>query len=101
MRGDPRVDPKKNAIVQIDDFPLLCLSPIFVIPKKTGDLRVILNLKKINVFIPVQHFRMETLNVILPELRPQDWGRFVRLEGRLPSRADSPSVQETAGFSGF
>ena len=42
---------QKNAIVQIDDFPLLCLSPIFVIPKKTGDLRVILNLKKINVFM--------------------------------------------------
>ena len=31
----------KKAIVQIDDFPLLCLSPIFVIPKKSGDLRVI------------------------------------------------------------
>ena len=41
----------KQAIVQVDDFPLLCLSPIFVIPKKSGDLRVILNLKKINVFI--------------------------------------------------
>ena len=66
---------QKNAIVQVDDFPLLCLSPIFVIPKKTGDLRVILNLKKINVFISVQHFRMETLNVKLPDLRPQDPSR--------------------------
>ena len=63
----------KQAIVQVDDFPLLCLSPIFVIPKKSGDLRVIFNLKKINVFISVQHFRMETLNVILPNLRHQDW----------------------------
>ena len=63
----------KNAIVQIDDFPLLCLSPSFVIPKKMGDLRIILNLKKINVFILIQHFRMETLNVIIPTLRAQDW----------------------------
>ena len=62
----------KKAIVQIDDFLLLCLSPIFVIPKKTGDLRVILNLKKIYMFISVQHFRMKTLNVILLNLRPHD-----------------------------
>ena len=61
----------KQAIVQVDDFPLFCLSPIFVIPKKSGD-RLILNLKKINIFISVQHFRMETLNVILPNLRHQD-----------------------------
>ena len=63
----------KNAIVQVNDFPSLCLSPIFVIPKSSGDLRVILNLKKINLYIPVQHFRMETLNVILPQLTNQDW----------------------------
>ena len=31
-------------------------------------------------------------------IAPSGLGRFVRLEGRLPSRADSPSVQETAGF---
>ena len=30
-----------QAIVRVDDFPSLCFSPIFVIPKKSGDLRVI------------------------------------------------------------
>ena len=75
-----------KAIVQKDDIPLLYISPIFVIPKKTGDLRVILNLKKINVF-----------NVILPNLRSR-LGSLDRFEGRLPSRTGSPSVQETAGF---
>ena len=70
-----------------------------MILKKTGDLRVILNLKKINVFIPVQHFRMETLNVILPDLRPQDWAVSLDLKDACkPSRAGTPSVQETAGF---
>ena len=62
----------KNAIVQINDAPNLCLSPIFVIPKKSGDLRVILNLKEFNLFISTQHFRMETLNVILPQLSASD-----------------------------
>ena len=69
----------KEAIVQIDDFPSLCLSPIFVIPKVTGGLRVILNLKDINVFIPVQHFRMETLAVILPQISAGDWAVSIDL----------------------
>ena len=69
---------QKKAIVQVDDFPTFCLSPIFVVPKKkkkkkSGDLGVIFNLKKFNMFIPVQLFRMETLNVVLPELRRTDW----------------------------
>ena len=34
---------------------------------------MILNLKAINVFIPPQHFRMETLASILPTISPQDW----------------------------
>ena len=42
-----------QAFVRVDDFPSLCFSPIFVIPKKSGDLRVILDLKKIHVFISV------------------------------------------------
>ena len=89
---------QKNAIVQIDDFPLLCLSPIFVIPKKTGDLRVILNLKKINVFIPVQHFRMETLNVILPELRPQDWAVSLDLKDAYLHVPIHPQSRRLLGF---
>ena len=46
----------KRAIVQVVDSPSLSLSPIFVIPKRTGGLRVILNLKAINVFIPPSTF---------------------------------------------
>ena len=63
----------KQAIVQVSDSPALSLSPIFVIPKRSGGLPVILNLKAINVFIPPQHFRMETLASILPTISPQDW----------------------------
>ena len=70
----------KDAIVQIDDVPNLCLSPIFVIPKKSGDLRVILNLKEFNLFISTQHFRMETLSVILPQLSASDWAVSIDLQ---------------------
>ena len=68
-----------------------------MLPKKTGDLRVILNLKKINVFISVQHFHMEILNFILPNLRPQDWAVSIDLKDAY-LHVPVPSVQETAGF---
>ena len=89
---------QENAIVQIDDFPLLCLSPSFVIPKKMGDLRVILNLKKINVFISIQHFRMETLNFILPNLRAQDWAVSIDLKDAYLHVPVHPQSRRLLGF---
>ena len=70
----------KNAILQIADSPNLCLSPIFTVPKHSGGRRVILNLKQINLFVPDQHFRMETLAVILPQLSPGDWAVSIDLQ---------------------
>ena len=89
---------QKNAIIEVDDFPSLCLSPIFVIPKKTGDLRVILNLKKMNVFIPVQHFRMETLKVILQDLRSHDWAVSIDLKDAYLHVPIHPQSRRLLGF---
>ena len=71
---------QKCAIVKVDDRPHLSLSPIFVIPKKSGGLRVILNLKRINVVIPPQHFRMESLTAVLPQLHKEDWAVTLDLQ---------------------
>ena len=54
------------AIVQINDFLYLCLSPIFY-------------LLQINLFPPVQYFRMESLSVIFPQLSLQDWAATLDL----------------------
>ena len=89
---------QKNAIVEVDDFPLLCLSPIFVIQKETGDLRIILNLKKMNVFIPVQHFRMETLKVILQDLRSHDWAVSINLKDAYLHVPVYPRSRRLLGF---
>ena len=51
-----------RAIVKIDDSLDLCLSPIFVVSKRSGGLRVILESQKDQLFLP-QHFRIETLTV--------------------------------------
>ena len=63
----------RGAVERTADHPRLCLSPVFLVPKRSGKHRMILNLKRINAFIAPVHFKMETLKSILPLLRPGDW----------------------------
>ena len=46
------------------------ISPIFLIPKPPDSFRLILNLKKLNEFVPYVHFKMETINSILTMTTP-------------------------------
>ena len=48
-------------------------STYFLVPKKTGDLRPILNLKPINGQIHCPSFKMETLESVMLGIRPGDW----------------------------
>ena len=58
----------KSAVVQVEDNTQFCLSPIFTVPKPSGELHVIFNLKEVNSFLPGQKFWMEILSAILPQL---------------------------------
>ena len=46
------------------------LSPIFVVPKKDGEYRMILNLKTFNKNIDFHHFKMDTFESALKLIRP-------------------------------
>ena len=48
-------------------------SQLFVIPKKTGDLRPVLNLRPLNEFLPAQHFKMETIQHVCSVLNRNDY----------------------------
>ncbi|CAC5368761.1 unnamed protein product [Mytilus coruscus] len=48
-------------------------STIFMVPKRQGGLRPILNLKPLNQFVIPHHFKMETLRSILKSLKIGDW----------------------------
>jgi len=41
------------------------ISPIFLVPKSDGGFRLILNLKKLNEFMPYVHFKMDTIEKVL------------------------------------
>ena len=48
------------------------LSNIFLVPKKTGDMRPVINLKLLNVFIQKIPFKMENINTALHTIAPGD-----------------------------
>ena len=49
------------------------ISTIFVIPKKSGGFRPIINLKALNEFVEHNHFKMEGIHTLRRSLRPDDW----------------------------
>ena len=50
---------ERSIITPAADNSTLFLSPIFTIPKKSGEQRLIINLKNLNKFVKKQHFKMK------------------------------------------
>lgn len=48
-------------------------SRLFCIPKKSGDLRPVLNLRLLNAFIAPRHFKMENLKIVTASLEKGDY----------------------------
>ena len=63
----------KGVIVSCDHVPGEFISPIFTVPKKDGNVRRILNLKRLNLFIKNSHFKMDTIHTILKLVTPNCW----------------------------
>ena len=51
----------------------LIISPIYLVDKKSGGKRMILNLKMFNQFVPYKHFKMEHFESILNLISPNDF----------------------------
>ena len=64
---------KKGVIIKVDPSPDEFLSNIFTVPKKDGVNRPMINLKKLNNFIPCPHFKMEGLFLVKELLSLNDW----------------------------
>ncbi|KAK3092798.1 hypothetical protein FSP39_007315 [Pinctada imbricata] len=73
---------EKNAIERVprDQEGLGFYSTFFIVPKKDGGLRPILNLRKLNSYLDVPHFKMETLRSIVCALEQNDWALSLDLK---------------------
>ncbi|XP_078529567.1 uncharacterized protein LOC144807793 [Lissotriton helveticus] len=65
----------KNAVIPVpeDQLGLGVYSIIFLVSKRTGDLRPVMDLKWVNTFVPYQKFKMVSLQVILPLISQGDF----------------------------
>ena len=54
-------------------------SRIFLVPKKNGKLRLIIDLSKLNTFLNIQSFSMETANKVRNAILPKDWTFSIEL----------------------
>ena len=65
---------KKNAIEQVDPKTTLGFySTFFLVPKKDGGRRPVLNLKGLNKFIQITTFKMQTPQLIISHLQQGVW----------------------------
>ena len=55
-------------------------STFFLVPKKTGDMNPVINLRPLNRYIRKQHFKMETLTSVLNLVKTGDWGLSLDLK---------------------
>ena len=59
-----------KVIKEVEHHPNEFISPIFLVPKKNGEYRLILNLKELNTNIVYHHFKMETFESALKLVKP-------------------------------
>ena len=63
-----------KCIVRVDRNADQFVSPLFLVTNKDGSKRPILNVRKLNKsYLPKKHFKMETLQSILPLIRRFQW----------------------------
>ena len=87
---------KKGAISPVVNLQDGFLSTMFLVPKKGGGLRPIINLKKLNEFIPHHLFKMEGIHMLKDLLKQGDF-MAKRSEGRIfrgPNKQIRPKTPE-------
>ena len=59
-----------EVIEEVEHHPDEYISPIFIIPKRDGEYRMILNLKDLNRHVEYHHFKMDTFESVLKLVKP-------------------------------
>lgn len=103
---------EKGAILEVpsDQKGKGFYSPLFLVKKKTGDSRPVLDLKNLNRNIKIEAFKMESLQSILLAVNLGDWMLSVDLSDaylHIPihpafqNSSDLPSTKATSNSSAF
>ena len=72
------------------------ISPIFLVPKSEDSFRMILNLKRLNKYMPYVHFKMETIKSILTLVTPNCYMAKVDIKGAYYSVPHPTRISEVS-----
>ncbi len=89
----------KKVIIPCNTTPIEFVSPIFITPKKDGDVRVILNLKKLNESVENFHFKMDNIYTALKLITKDCWMASLDLKDAYYSVPIHPESQNFLKFS--
>ena len=64
---------RKGAICLLKDHQVGFVSQLFLVPKKDGGFRPVVNLKTLNKYILEEHFKMEGFHMVRDLVRQGDW----------------------------
>lgn len=64
---------KKGAVKIVNPESNQFISQIFVVPKKNGSVRPVVNLRLLNKFIQKRHFKLEGVGMLKDLLQAGDW----------------------------
>ena len=70
---------KKRAIEELPVGTWAFFNRVFLVPKKTGGFRLILDVSRLNDFLRVEKFSMDTVQVIRGAVEPGMWGVSIDL----------------------
>ena len=89
----------KGAVIEVFPCDNELISTVFLVPKKTGDFRPVINLKPLNQFVEKIHFKMENIHMALNCISPRDFMVSIRM--RILVYLFSSLIVDTYVFSGI
>jgi hypothetical protein len=106
-KNDIYIDQEVEALLHkgaIEEVPLRppphsYISSIFLVPKKSGGMRPILNLKRLNAaHLNTPYFRIETVEDVRHTLKPGDWAASIDLRDTYFHVPPHPSTKKYMSF---
>ena len=83
----------KKVIIPCESDSFEFVSPIFTTPKKDGNIRLILNLKKLNESVENYHFKMDNIHTALKLITQGCWMASLDLKDAYYSVPIHPASQ--------
>ena len=84
----------KKVIISSAKTPNEFVSPLFITPKKDGDVRLIINLKKLNESAENFHFKMDSIHMALKLITKDCWMASLDLKDAYYSVPIHPESQK-------